>query len=39
MGMTGTQPGTHTPVGVNSLTAIAGHDGDEEEWERELRSR
>lgn len=22
---------------MNSLSAIAGHDGDEEDWEREMR--
>ncbi|PBK93187.1 YTH-domain-containing protein [Armillaria gallica] len=28
--------GTLTPKTLNSLTAIAGHEGDEEEWEREI---
>lgn len=32
------QPGNHTPRGVNSLTAIAGHEGDEEDWENDMRS-
>ncbi|OBZ65778.1 hypothetical protein A0H81_14333 [Grifola frondosa] len=31
------QLGSQTPRAVNSLSAIAGHDGDEEEWEREMR--
>ncbi|TFK54675.1 YTH-domain-containing protein [Heliocybe sulcata] len=31
------QPGSLTPRGINSLTAIAGHDGDEEDWERDMR--
>ncbi|KAJ3548210.1 hypothetical protein NM688_g5325 [Phlebia brevispora] len=31
------QAGTHTPRTLNSLTAIAGHEGDEEEWEQEMR--
>ncbi|KAM5532344.1 hypothetical protein V8D89_014023 [Ganoderma adspersum] len=31
------QPGSHTPRTLNSLSAIAGHEGDEEEWEREMR--
>ncbi|KIP12361.1 hypothetical protein PHLGIDRAFT_82176 [Phlebiopsis gigantea 11061_1 CR5-6] len=31
------QPGNHTPRTMNSLSAIAGHEGDEEEWEREMR--
>ncbi|KAL4248874.1 hypothetical protein ABKN59_004014 [Abortiporus biennis] len=31
------QPGNHTPRTLNSLSAIAGHEGDEEEWEREMR--
>ncbi|KZT26615.1 YTH-domain-containing protein [Neolentinus lepideus HHB14362 ss-1] len=30
------QPGSLTPRGINSLTAIAGHDGDEEDWERDM---
>ena len=29
--------GTMTPSKLNSLSAIAGHEGDEEEWEREMR--
>ncbi|THV07789.1 YTH-domain-containing protein [Dendrothele bispora CBS 962.96] len=32
----GTKSGTMTPKTMNSLTAIAGHEGDEEEWEREI---
>ncbi|KAI6045583.1 YT521-B-like domain-containing protein [Pisolithus marmoratus] len=32
------QPGNLTPRGVNSLTAIAGHDGDEEDWENDMPS-
>ncbi|KAJ7578413.1 YT521-B-like domain-containing protein [Mycena floridula] len=28
--------GNLTPKTMNSLTAIAGHEGDEEEWEREI---
>lgn len=32
------QPGNRTPRGVNSLTAIAGHEGDEEDWENDMRS-
>ncbi|PSR77642.1 hypothetical protein PHLCEN_2v7832 [Hermanssonia centrifuga] len=31
------QPGNSTPRTLNSLTAIAGHEGDEEEWEEDLR--
>lgn len=31
------QTGTHTPRPLNSLTAITGHEGDEEEWEQDLR--
>ncbi|TBU35619.1 YTH-domain-containing protein [Dichomitus squalens] len=31
------QPGSHTPRTLNSLSAIAGHEGDEEEWERDMR--
>ncbi|KAI0748493.1 YT521-B-like domain-containing protein [Daedaleopsis nitida] len=27
------QPGSHTPRTLNSLTAIAGHEGDEDEWQ------
>ncbi|KAH9945805.1 YTH-domain-containing protein [Epithele typhae] len=27
--------GSHTPRTLNSLTAIAGHEGDEDEWEHE----
>ncbi|RDX56393.1 YTH-domain-containing protein [Lentinus brumalis] len=33
----GRQPGSHTPRTLNSLSAIAGHEGDEEEWEHEMR--
>ncbi|KAJ8462894.1 hypothetical protein ONZ45_g17774 [Pleurotus djamor] len=29
--------GTSTPKPMNSLTAIAGHEGDEEDWERDMR--
>ncbi|KAI9065389.1 YTH-domain-containing protein [Trametes sanguinea] len=36
-GQAGRQPGSHTPRTLNSLSAIAGHEGDEEEWEREMR--
>ncbi|KAI0822750.1 YT521-B-like domain-containing protein [Trametes gibbosa] len=36
-GQAGRQPGSHTPRTLNSLTAIAGHDGDEEEWEHDMR--
>ncbi|KAL0067092.1 hypothetical protein AAF712_005879 [Marasmius tenuissimus] len=32
----GTKSGTLTPKTMNSLTAIAGHDGDDEDWEREI---
>ncbi|KAG7092924.1 hypothetical protein E1B28_009229 [Marasmius oreades] len=32
----GTKSGTLTPKTMNSLTAIAGHEGDEDEWEREI---
>ncbi|KAE9397379.1 YTH-domain-containing protein [Gymnopus androsaceus JB14] len=28
--------GSMTPKTMNSLTAIAGHEGDEEEWEKEI---
>ena len=31
-GPAGRQTGSHTPRGLNSLTAIAGHEGDEDEW-------
>ncbi|KAF7799560.1 hypothetical protein EIP86_010797 [Pleurotus ostreatoroseus] len=31
------QTGAHTPRPLNSLTAITGHEGDEEEWEQDLR--
>ncbi|KII89081.1 hypothetical protein PLICRDRAFT_175316 [Plicaturopsis crispa FD-325 SS-3] len=31
------QGGTMTPRTMNSLSAIAGHEGDEEDWEREMR--
>lgn len=34
----GAQPGgTLTPRTLNSLSAIAGHEGEEEDWEREMR--
>ncbi|KAI0672855.1 YTH-domain-containing protein [Trametes maxima] len=36
-GQAGRQPGSHTPRTLNSLSAIAGHEGDEEEWERDMR--
>lgn len=36
-GQPGRQPGSHTPRTLNSLSAIAGHEGDEEEWEKEMR--
>jgi hypothetical protein len=29
--------GSHTPRTLNSLSSIAGHDGEEEEWETEIR--
>jgi YTH domain-containing family protein len=29
--------GSHTPRTLNSLSAIAGHEGEEEEWETEIR--
>jgi hypothetical protein len=29
--------GSVTPKTLNSLSAIAGHEGDEEDWEREMR--
>ena len=33
-----TKPGgTLTPRTLNSLSAIAGHEGEEEDWEREMR--
>ncbi|KAJ3920861.1 YTH-domain-containing protein [Lentinula edodes] len=32
----GSKSGTMTPKTMNSLTAIAGHEGDEEEWEKEI---
>ena len=33
-----TQPGgTLTPRTLNSLSVIAGHEGEEEDWEREMR--
>ncbi|KAI0636618.1 YTH-domain-containing protein [Trametes polyzona] len=35
-GQAGRQPGSHTPRTLNSLSAIAGHEGDEDEWEREV---
>ncbi|CAL1705595.1 unnamed protein product [Somion occarium] len=31
------QPGTHTPRTLNSLQAIAGHEGEDEEWEEDIR--
>ena len=31
------QSGNLTPRTMNSLSAIAGHEGDEEDWEREMR--
>ena len=31
------QTGAHTPRPLNSLTAITGHEGDQEEWEQDLR--
>ncbi|KAL0946572.1 hypothetical protein HGRIS_012775 [Hohenbuehelia grisea] len=33
----GTRTGTSTPKTMNSLSAIAGHEGDEEDWERDMR--
>lgn len=33
----GSRTGTSTPKPMNSLTAIAGHEGDEEDWERDMR--
>lgn len=36
-GQAARQGGNYTPRTLNSLTAIAGHEGDEEEWEREMR--
>jgi len=32
----GSKSGNITPKTMNSLTAIAGHEGDEDEWEREI---
>ncbi|KAJ4475722.1 YTH-domain-containing protein [Lentinula aciculospora] len=32
----GSKSGSMTPKTMNSLTAIAGHEGDEEEWEKEI---
>ena len=29
--------GSHTPRTLNSLSAIAGQEGEEEEWETEIR--
>jgi hypothetical protein len=29
--------GNLTPKTMNSLSAIAGHEGDEEDWERDMR--
>lgn len=34
---TSRQAGNLTPRTLNSLSAIAGHDGDEEDWEQEMR--
>lgn len=34
---TGRQQGNLTPRTMNSLSAIAGHEGEEEDWEREMR--
>ncbi|KAI0707766.1 YT521-B-like domain-containing protein [Earliella scabrosa] len=31
------QPGSHTPRTLNSLSAIAGHEGDEDDWVREMQ--
>jgi YTH domain-containing family protein len=31
------QTGNLTPRTMNSLSTIAGHEGDEEDWEREMR--
>ena len=31
------QQGTLTPRTLNSLSAIAGHEGEEEDWERDMR--
>lgn len=36
-GFTGRQQGNLTPRTLNSLSAIAGHEGEEEDWEREMR--
>lgn len=36
-GQAARQGGNYTPRTLNSLTAIAGHEGEEEEWEREMR--
>ncbi|KAI0273443.1 YT521-B-like domain-containing protein [Gloeopeniophorella convolvens] len=36
-GHTSRGSGNITPRTLNSLTAIAGHEGDEEEWETEMR--
>ncbi|KIK93796.1 hypothetical protein PAXRUDRAFT_828613 [Paxillus rubicundulus Ve08.2h10] len=36
-GQSSRQPGNLTPRTMNSLSAIAGHEGDEEDWEREMR--
>ncbi|EIW84824.1 YTH-domain-containing protein [Coniophora puteana RWD-64-598 SS2] len=36
-GKSARQPGNLTPRTMNSLTAIAGHEGDEEDWENEMR--
>ncbi|KAI9571394.1 YT521-B-like domain-containing protein [Boletus coccyginus] len=36
-GQSSRQSGNLTPRTMNSLSAIAGHDGDEEDWEREMR--
>ncbi|KIJ16997.1 hypothetical protein PAXINDRAFT_168425 [Paxillus involutus ATCC 200175] len=36
-GQSSRQSGNLTPRTMNSLSAIAGHEGDEEDWEREMR--
>ena len=36
-GHTSRGSGSHTPRTLNSLSAIAGHEGEEEEWETEIR--
>jgi hypothetical protein len=35
-GSGGRQGGSLTPRTLNSLSAIAGHEGDEEDWEKEI---